>query len=70
MTPEEQAVIEALLNPDEVIVSITYTKIMEDSRGFPIFSTDYVNPPSQYRHITTIYPYGVAILQDLGYVAP
>lgn len=70
MTAEQKIEIKNALQLGQVAVDTNTIKVGTDENGLPIFETQYINPPINYKLVRVIEPYNGAVLEDLDYVKP
>jgi hypothetical protein len=70
MTATQKTEIEKALKSNQVAVDTRSIKTGTDENGLPVFKTQYIEPPLNYKLIRLIEPYNGAVLQDLDYVEP
>ena len=70
MTATQKTEIEKVLKGGQVAIDTRSVKTGTDENGLPIFETQYIEPPLNYKLIKLIEPYNGAVLEDLDYVEP
>jgi len=70
MTATQREEIEKALKPNQVAIDTRSINTGTDKDGFPVFETQYIEPPQNFKLIRLIEPYNCAVLEDLDYVEP